>query len=137
MSEGPTSVAGKTAAIIGLLFQLGPLVGLGLTVTGMIAAFHNLGSTGISDPKVLSVAIGTVLTATMLGLILGCIGLVLISYALVFARVRTPWFFGALIAVALLWILSFPLGTLFGAVLLIYLFLHRAEFGARPPGPLS
>lgn len=46
-----------------------PMVGLLGTVTGMIKAFHTLGSGGIGDPSKLAAAIGEVLVATATGLL--------------------------------------------------------------------
>ncbi len=45
-----------------------PMIGLLGTVTGMIKAFANLGTSGIGDPSGLSAAIGEVLVATASGL---------------------------------------------------------------------
>jgi biopolymer transport protein ExbB len=45
-----------------------PMVGLLGTVTGMIKAFHTLGTGGIGDPAKLAAAIGEVLVATATGL---------------------------------------------------------------------
>ena len=47
-----------------------PMIGLLGTVTGMIKAFANLGSSGIGDPSGLSAAIGEVLIATASGLLI-------------------------------------------------------------------
>jgi biopolymer transport protein ExbB len=46
-----------------------PMIGLIGTVSGMIAAFDTLGTTGIGDPSALSHAIGEVLVATFSGLL--------------------------------------------------------------------
>ena len=67
----------KGLVIAGVLLLIGsPLTGLLLTVIGMIQAFHTLGANGISDPRMLSAHIATVLTATTVGMIVGAIGLV-------------------------------------------------------------
>ena len=47
-----------------------PMIGLLGTVTGMIKAFANLGTSGIGDPAGLSAAIGEVLVATASGLLI-------------------------------------------------------------------
>lgn len=47
-----------------------PMIGLLGTVTGMIKAFANLGTSGIGDPSGLSAAIGEVLVATASGLLI-------------------------------------------------------------------
>ncbi|MEK0444736.1 MAG: hypothetical protein RLZZ399_57 [Verrucomicrobiota bacterium] len=47
-----------------------PMIGLLGTVTGMIKAFGNLGTSGIGDPSGLSAAIGEVLVATASGLLI-------------------------------------------------------------------
>jgi biopolymer transport protein ExbB len=47
-----------------------PMIGLIGTVSGMIAAFDTLGTSGIGDPSALSHAIGEVLVATFSGLLI-------------------------------------------------------------------
>jgi biopolymer transport protein ExbB len=47
-----------------------PMVGLTGTVFGMMSAFDTLGTSGVGDPGALSAAIGEVLVATALGLLL-------------------------------------------------------------------
>ncbi|MDR2863105.1 MAG: MotA/TolQ/ExbB proton channel family protein [Puniceicoccales bacterium] len=47
-----------------------PMVGLCGTVFGMMSAFATLGSSGVGDPSKLSAAIGEVLVATAMGLLL-------------------------------------------------------------------
>ena len=84
LGEGKVAVG---EAIVGALHQEGsrlntyisylsvigvctPMIGLLGTVTGMIKAFANLGTSGIGDPSGLSAAIGEVLVATASGLLI-------------------------------------------------------------------
>src|SRR3989344_5592968 len=54
-------------SVIGVI---APMIGLTGTVYGMIKAFASLGSSGLADPSKLAGAIGTVLWATLSGLII-------------------------------------------------------------------
>jgi ABC-type tungstate transport system substrate-binding protein len=127
MTESFTT-PGKNIVIAGLLLQLAPLVGITWTIAGMISGFQTLGSSGVGDPAALSGAISTALVGALLGFSLGLIGFVLIGYALLISRFRAPWFFKTLLAISVLWIISFPIGTLFGGLLLFYLISHKSEF---------
>jgi biopolymer transport protein ExbB len=58
--------------ISGLVLCLGaPLTGFLFTIMAMIGAFHVLGQSGISDPKILAGHIGNALMATMSGIVIG------------------------------------------------------------------
>ncbi len=59
---------------LSLIGVITPMLGLTGTVLGMISAFKNLGTSGISDPSGLAAAIGEVLVATVSGLFLAIPG---------------------------------------------------------------
>jgi len=81
----------KGLLIGGLVLFLGaPMAGFLLTVLGMVGAFNTLGQNGISDPKLLSAHIGTVLTATFAGLVVGAIGLLIVVLAAILHFATRP-----------------------------------------------
>ena len=126
-----TSNSGKTLALIGAFLQLGPVVGLIGTVIGMRRAFDTLGAAGIADPEKLSANIGEVLIATVIGLALGVIGIVLLCIALFGCRYRAEWFFWFLVIYGGILVLQFPVGTALGLVFLVFCLTRRNEFLAR------
>jgi biopolymer transport protein ExbB len=129
MTTPQNSDAGKSVALTGLILLLfGPMSGLLGTVIGMMSAFHTLGSNGIGDPKSLATNIGVVLWATVLGLTLGLIGMVLIFISLFLSRYRAPWFFWFLVIDGALMLFTFPIGTVIGTALLAYCLIHKDEF---------
>ncbi len=76
-------------AKVGAWLQLLPIVGITLTVLGMIHAFSTLGANGVGDPSKLSAAIGEVLISTALGFWGGMIGFGFLGIA-VFAQGNQP-----------------------------------------------
>ncbi len=76
----------------GLLFFGAPLAGLAGTIFSMIGAFHDLGDSGISDPRALANYIGNGLIATWAGLILAmAVGLPMVSVGVILCRrQKTP-----------------------------------------------
>ncbi len=71
LHEGITKINAQIQTRINYLSVIGvctPMIGLVGTVTGMMKAFENLGSSGIGDPSGLAGAIGEVLIATASGL---------------------------------------------------------------------
>lgn len=71
LHEGVTKINAQIQTRINYLSVIGvctPMIGLTGTVTGMMKAFENLGSSGIGDPSGLAGAIGEVLVATASGL---------------------------------------------------------------------
>lgn len=124
----------------GAYLQIGPLIGLAVTVQGVIGSFIDLGATGVSDPHVLAQRIGESLRYTAVGLSLGFIGLVLIGIALCTTSYRAPWLFRLLVLYGILWLFNFPVATMFGFGLLTYCYTHRAEFrthGVAAKTPLN
>lgn len=119
---------GKILAITGAICQVGPVVGLLGTIFGMVRAFGVLSSSGTSDPRALSGTIATVLLMTMIGFIVGIVGVVLLCIALTASCYRAKWFFWFLMIYGTLLIFSYPYGTLFGIFFLVYSLMKRVEF---------
>ena len=94
-------------------------------------AFETLGSSGTADPQRLSANISEVLLATVIGLGLSLIGLVLICIALFASRYRAPWFFWFLVIYGAILLYGFPVGTVIGTIILVYCFTSRAQFLRR------
>ncbi|HPR83389.1 MAG TPA: MotA/TolQ/ExbB proton channel family protein [Pontiellaceae bacterium] len=119
---------GKTFAIIGTICSCGPLVGLIGTVIAMLSAFQTIGSESKGSPEALANDIDIHLISTAIGLCLGILGIVLILIALLGSKYRAPWFFWVLCVLSALWMTGFPVGTIAGIGLLIYLLRNKAEF---------
>lgn len=119
---------GRTLALTGAWFQLGPLFGLLGTIIGMISTFQKIGSGEMGQPEALANDIGFALSTTAIGLCFGIIGLILMLIALFVQKYRAPWFFWFLTICSILWMFLFPIGTVLGIAILIFLITHQEEF---------
>ena len=128
----PTSNSGAFIAKLGAWLQLAQLIGLAGTVTGMMKAFRELGTTGTSDPAKLSGAISEVLVTAAGGIAVSFIGILLVLIAITACRYRAVWMFWFLCLYGGLMIFSyfFPFGLFF----LIYALVKKNEF-LIPPSP--
>ncbi len=128
--SGKRSV-GKVLAIAGTLLHGLCAVTLLWSVIEVVRA---LTAGHAQRPDTLSAALGSAAAPFAFGYILGGVaGWFLLLIAMVGCRYRAPWFYRALHVVAIPWLLVFPVGTIVGALVLIYLRQHRAEFAAEPP----
>ncbi len=123
-----SSEPGKTLALVGAWLQLGPLLGMAVTIIGMMRAFQTMGETGVKDPSAISAAVGQVLVSTFAGLFVGLIGAVMILLAVFRSGYRAEWVFWLLIILGCLYLPAFPVGTMIGTSFLITAFMRRTEF---------
>ena len=127
--NGQTSNHGKTLALTGAFLQLGPIIGAAGSAIGMMRAFDTLAAApGFSDPQRLSANISEVLIATVVGLGLSVIGLILLCIALFGCRYRAEWFFWFLVIYGGILLFGFPIGTAVGIVFLVFCIIRRHEF---------
>ncbi|MFB9899953.1 MotA/TolQ/ExbB proton channel family protein [Cerasicoccus arenae] len=124
---------GKTLALIGAWLQIGPVFGLLGTVYGMVCAFQDIEASGMGNPEALANNISIAITTTAMGLIMGLIGLIFLAIAFFHSSYRAPWFFKFLIVFAIFWLIHFPIGTIIGVLLLVYIISKKAEFHSQPP----
>jgi hypothetical protein len=125
---------GKNLARVGVLLQLGLVIGLCITLIGMIWAFVDIGI-GVGrtvDQNAVAARISVALCATGIGMVVALIGAVFILFALFVAKYRTPQFYSNLWAVSVLWLVAVPPGTVLGVLMMIYLATHKREFLDRP-----
>ncbi len=73
------------------------------------------------------------LYTTSAGFILALVGIIMILIALFGTRYRAPWFQAMLWILPIVWLLSFPLGTILGVVVIVYLVNHKTEFTEQSP----
>jgi hypothetical protein len=124
-----TTTIGRNLAIAGAVCQLGPVIGVAGTVIGMMGAFDTLGTTpGVGDPARLSESIGHVLVSTAIGLVVGIIGLILLTVSVTACRYRAEWFFWFLVVDGVQALSAFPVGSAFGVFFLVYCLTRRQEF---------
>jgi biopolymer transport protein ExbB len=72
--------------VIDTVITAAPLMGLLGTITGMMASFHALSSTGVSEPGAITSGVAEALIATATGLVIALVCLVFFNY--LNARVR-------------------------------------------------
>ncbi len=122
---------GKRLAIWGTAFQLGTVVGLVGTVVVMLRTFARVSQTEVAQPEALASDLTAACNVTVAGVVVSLVGVVLILVALFSARYRAPWFQTVLWVLSILWLFSFPIGTVLGVVVIVYLVNHKEEFTVR------
>jgi len=126
------NIEGRAWAITGLVLMLGPIVGLLGTILGMKGAFNKLSEGGQPNATDLAEAVSATLWSTVIGMIAGLIGLVLVVVAAFVMKNRERWFFITTLTLSAIWCLVlFPIGMLAGGALIILFVTIRQEFGAR------
>lgn len=125
---------GRTLALWGAWLQLGPVFGMIGSVIGMTRAFNEIGTEGAGAPEVLAEHISLALRTTAYGMIPALIGFVLLLIALFSSKYRAPWFFWFMAIYACLSLLGFPVGTIIGIVILVYIIPRKEEFDREPVG---
>ena len=119
---------GKKLAVSGVALQFGPLFGLIGTIVGMIRAFGDLAEAGSAPGGELANSISIALYTTAIGYVMGIVGIILICISLFKIQYRAPWFLTALWILSVLWLLNFPVGTVIGILMIVYLNNHKEEF---------
>ena len=120
---------GRTLALLGAWLQLAPFLGLLGTVIGMFNAFEEISKEeSLSSTEMLSENISFAITATAIGIIPAMIGLILLLVALFASKYRAPWFFWFMVIYSIFTLLGFPIGTVLGIVILIYIIPRKNEF---------
>ena len=126
----PPPNRGKWLARIGVALYTGPIWGVLGTVVGMIGAFNTLAEQTEVAPQDLAEDIGFAMRTSLMGLIIGFVGVILILVALMHAKNREKWFFRVTVFLSLFWcVVLFPLGLVVGLPILILFVRKRAEFG--------
>lgn len=120
---------GRWIARIGVALFTGPVWGMIGAMIGMIRAYTTLAVSGEATPDALASDISVALLSTMIGIITGLAGAVLILVALFGAKNRKKWFFWWPVLLSTIWRLSiFPYGMIVGVPILILFITKRAEF---------
>jgi hypothetical protein len=129
----PERGRGPAAAGLGVLI-LGTLCS-SLALGAVVRAFGTLSDSGQADPAVLADGIASVMWLTMLGMVATAAGGVLTAMAVFGAGNREGWFFHLGWMISALQLVTFPLGTPFGILLLFGFLMKRQQFSAvRTPG---
>jgi hypothetical protein len=125
---------GKQLAITGLVLQLCALGTLIFTMVGILREFDRMSAA--SDASGLASGISANLTPMAAGSVVGLIGIILISIALLTLRYRAPWFRTMLWVLSIIWLPAFPVGTILGVIVIIYLIKHKDEFKTPAAGAI-
>ena len=128
-SDSSPRARGRWIARIGVAFFTGPILGLIGTVIGMISAFSTLAENSSAAPEDLADDISVALISTMIGTIIGLLGVILILLAFFGKKNREKWFFWWSSVLSTVWCLTiFPYGMIVGVPILILFISKRAEF---------
>ncbi len=126
---------GKSLALIGALLQFGLVFGLLGTVIGMLGAFKEIKEHKIEEEnstEALAESISLALNTSALGILTALAGIVMVLIALFAYQYRAPWFFWFLTLFSIMVILLFPIGTVVGIVVLVYIMPRKKEFWCEP-----
>jgi hypothetical protein len=120
---------GRTLALWGAWMQLGPMLGMVLTVISMVGSFNEIRADGVpGSAEVLASDISLALNSTAIGILLGMVGLIFLLIALFSFRYRAPWFFWFMAIYSILCLPFLPVGTAVGILVLVYMIPRREEF---------
>ena len=125
---------GKYLAILGLVLQVGWIIGIVGTIDVMLQAFPHLDD---SSTEELASDIALALHATVIGIIIATAGNILLCVALFGVKYRALWFNTSMWIISIVWLLSGPIWLIPGIVAIIYLVNHKTEFteqGVPPYG---
>ena len=127
---------GKYTALVGTYLQLAPVVGLIISAVQMFRGFQVIIDRGYCDYEELIQCISDSMYPSEVGFLISVVGMVFLGFSLLYQKYRAPWFYNFLFVFAIFSILGFPIGTVVGIFLLIYLKKCRAEFlGEEIPHP--
>lgn len=121
----------KSLALTGVLLLTFPLFGAISVLIALVRAFGILQAAGSADPQALAADISQALISTLIGLVFGLIGLVIVNIALFKRTNRESWFYQSVIVLSVLWcVLLFPLGLIPGVLLFHHFSKRKNEFSA-------
>ena len=123
---------GRALAILGLLLQIGPLVGMGCAMVSMVSFQDKLMVRGGVDQSALQLPLAQMFAPVIIGFAVGVVGAVLMVLALTVCRYRAEWFFWFVVVFGVLSLGAFPIGTGFGVFFLVYALTKRDEFLKKP-----
>ncbi len=119
VSQAKREQLGKVLALVGCILQLALVIGIIIFIVDMVIAFQEITLYGSGDPKVMAGMISTALISGVLGSVVAFPGLLINILGLSISSYSAPWLFRFLITSSIFWFLVFPIGTLFGVVLLV------------------
>jgi hypothetical protein len=112
---------------------LGAVVGLVWTLIPLVQVFSGFTDAETNLSTVLSQEISKTLGPVTVGAALGLVGTIMVLVALFGSRYRSPWFGTLLWVLSILYLLVFPIGTILGVIVILYLVKHKDEFRERVP----
>lgn len=129
------NIKGKNIAITGAILQLGTFFGIIGYIVAMLSAFQRMGAEGVGDSEALAGDISFALIATAIGLFMGLIGFIMMLIALFAFKYKAKWFLWLLAILSVLSIFRFPVGTITGTCLLVYLVVNAVKSGNKESTP--
>lgn len=128
ITNSPKNANSRKLALPGVIFLVGPLMGVAGTAIGLIRAFGQLKS-GTSDPGRLAAEISIALMSLVYGAAVGLLGVVLVSIALYNGSNREPWFLKSVCILAPAWcFVLFPYGVIISIYLYTIFLGRKSEF---------
>ncbi len=119
--DKPAYPPGHKLAVWGVVFQALSFVGTFITLLMILPLFFSFASTPADDPVSASMRLSATFLPAALGSFLGLVGMVMMLIALFKDEYHPTWFRTVLWIFAILWLFSFPVGTVLGVMIIIQL----------------
>ncbi|MCW8878287.1 MAG: MotA/TolQ/ExbB proton channel family protein [Kangiellaceae bacterium] len=116
---------GKVLSITGGILQAPIVVYFLIGLIDLIQTFQSITLYGEGDPKVMAGGISAALSFLIIGALISIPGLIISIISLFISSYRSKWLFRYSIMVSIFWIVSFPVGTVFGLVYFIIILVKR------------
>jgi hypothetical protein len=118
---------GKVLSYLSLASLL-PIVGIAIAIYQMIGVFQDVTLSGNGDPELMAGGISQSLVPMLLSMIAALPSILCIFLVLFLTTYRSKVFYRLWVLASIVLIVAFPIGTLFGLILGITLFIKRKEF---------
>ncbi len=127
-AEPDLNAVSRVFAVIGSTVALLPVPMLAYTAVSLLLNYRSMVDTAEGDPQLMSGLLSEQLVPLVLSLLVGLGGFLIAICAAGFGGYKTRWFFWALIASALIYLVAFPVGTVLSLVAAVVVFRNRTRF---------
>jgi hypothetical protein len=123
---------GRALAIVGTLVASTIMVGFGMLFIELTELFNEIVVDGQGDPRAVSGEIASASVSFLMLAAFSLLGFLLSFLTAIFGRYRSSWFFKCSVALCIVYLLLFPVGTIIAICFLVFLVRRREEFFPRP-----
>jgi len=117
--------AGKFLSVLGGVLQIPIIVYCFMGLFDIYQTFQSITLYGEGDPKVMAGGISAALSVVYVGAVISIPGFILSVVSLYISDYRNKWLFRYSVMVSIFWIVSFPVGTVFGLFYIVLVLVKR------------